>query len=178
MIRALLSSLSLLSPRARIEKTHPVSLCDLVVSASAGPFDLAPYALDVDLPCAGSSRQLTPMMQASFLGNRDLVEALLDVSANVNATSFDGWTALMFAAAAKGGEGCVKLLLDAGAEVDAANDVQYTALFMSAADCNDQVVDMLVAAGADPNRQDKRGATPLSVAQSSNCSPAVMEALA
>ncbi|MBC9711497.1 ankyrin repeat domain-containing protein [Streptomyces sp. TRM66268-LWL] len=89
-------------------------------------------------------------------GFDDLVAALIDRGADVNARNDDGASALLEAARNDHG-GAVGVLLGAGAEVDSADRWGHTALMVAAGFASVAVLRRLVMAGADPKAQDKRG---------------------
>jgi len=96
------------------------------------------------------------------------VELLLAHKANVNETSNDGCTALMWAAH-YGHLDCMRALLKHGADVNAAADSGATALMWAArrykmkgkGSIDPAVVDLLLRNGAEVNAADKKGKTAL-----------------
>ena len=91
-----------------------------------------------------------------------LAELLDDDPAGATAYSGDGFTALHFAAF-WGGVEVARLLLDRGAEVDAHGRgwMTGTALHSAASNRDADVVEVLLAAGADPGARQSGGWTPL-----------------
>jgi ankyrin repeat protein len=68
---------------------------------------------------------LTPLMEAAALGNRELVQMLLDAGAKASTTDEDGWTPLMSLAIRKSGDVEVaRMLIDAGANVCSRTDFE------------------------------------------------------
>jgi hypothetical protein len=59
----------------------------------------------------------------------------------------------------------VQLVVEFGADVNAANDAGLTALHGAAYSGADSVINFLVAKGAQMDRKDKAGQTPLSIAE-------------
>ncbi|WP_313432483.1 ankyrin repeat domain-containing protein, partial [Pseudomonas sp.] len=68
-------------------------------------------------------------------------------------------------AAFKGDLAMIRLLLESGVPVDAAAQDGRTALMLAAMFNRTEIVDYLLAQGADPAHQDARGATALMAAQ-------------
>lgn len=96
---------------------------------------------------------ITPLLHASRTGDAAMVDLLLRAGANAARAHPEGETPLM-AAARAGSVPSVRLLLARGADVNAAETFQKTtALMWAAAEGHREVVDLLLEAGADPNRQ-------------------------
>jgi ankyrin repeat protein len=96
---------------------------------------------------------ITPLLHASRTGNAAMVDLLLRAGADPSRTHPEGETPLMAASRAGSAE-AVRLLLARGAAVNAAESFQQTtALMWAAAEGHLDVVDLLLEAGADPNRQ-------------------------
>ena len=96
---------------------------------------------------------ITPLLQASRSGDAALIGMLIKAGADVAAAHPDGETPLM-AASRTGRMDAVKLLLETGANANVADAYQQeTALMWAAAEGHAAVVNELLKAGADPNRQ-------------------------
>ena len=89
----------------------------------------------------------------------NVVRHLIGLGVDVNARDRSMWTPLHFAVRTKNST-VVKMLVDAGAEVDSVNDEGITPLHqcLLKQSCNLDVVEMLLAAGADPDN-DRGGGT-------------------
>ena len=98
----------------------------------------------------------TALMEASLRGYADVVKALLDIHADVNARDDYGETALMFAAG-KGHAAIVGLLLTAGADVSARTPKGTTALILASKRGYLAAARPLLEAGADVNAADPGG---------------------
>jgi ankyrin repeat protein len=109
------------------------------------------------LPLAAAA---TPLIDAVKRHDNVAVNALLDRSADVNATEGDGTTALHWAAELDD-LATVELLLDAGANAAAANRFAVTPVELAANNGNGEIVARLLAAGADANARSREGQTPL-----------------
>jgi ankyrin repeat protein len=102
---------------------------------------------------AANDYGITPLLEASGTGNAAIMGLLLKAGANPSLAHPAGETPLMSAARA-GSVAGVRLLLARGVDVNAAErDQQTTALMWAAAEGHLDVVDALLDAGADPNRQ-------------------------
>jgi len=106
----------------------------------------------------------SPFLQAAANGQADVVKLMLEHGADISGTDrYDG-TALI-AAAEHGNVEVVKLLLKAGAQVDHVNQLGWTAL-LEAVVLGDgsaryeDIVQLLLDAGADANLPDREGVTP------------------
>lgn len=129
----------------------------------------------------------TPLMMATLMGHRPAVSALLKRGANVNARDNEGSTALLFVK----DPGIAMMLLESEPDLNLASEDGVTATHVLAANhsmahilrimlarganqtaddegdtplhvaATAEIVEILVAAGADPNRQNADGKTPL-----------------
>ena len=134
----------------------------------------------------GDLRGATPLWVASHSANRDaddsieIMRLLLSAGANLHLTTDDGTTPLMAAsglgrgtytpAEARGvksetAEQAVKLLMEHGANVNAANEADFTALHGAAFRGNNEIIEYLIAQGADINARDFRGRTAYRIAE-------------
>ena len=111
----------------------------------------------------------TPLMHAGPMGNTEMVAALLDNGADVNAADDDQTTALMRMvgnhAHNDNSVEIVKLLLARGARVNAEQDGVHTALHSACYGGNPAIVKLLLAAGAKVNAKDQDDQTPLQIAK-------------
>ncbi len=96
---------------------------------------------------------ITPLLQASRVGDSAMVDLLLRSGANPSKAHPEGETPLM-AASRSGSVPAVRLLLARGVDVNHTESFQNTtALMWAAAEGHIDVADLLIEAGADPNRQ-------------------------
>ena len=115
-------------------------------------------------------------------GSADIVRVLLDAGADQSLTTDDGTTPFMAAAGlgrstfrpnwtrgtrSPGAEEATRMLLEAGAEINATNEADFTALHGAAFRGLNEVVEYLVANGADIDARDYRGRTPYRLAEGS-----------
>jgi ankyrin repeat protein len=120
---------------------------------------------------------------SGLIGNTaEVIRVLLAAGANYRITTDDGTTPLMVAAGlgkstfypglqrgsrSEGAEQAVKLLVEAGADVNAVNEADFTALHGAAYRGLDEVIEYLVAHGANINAREYKGRTPFRLAEGS-----------
>jgi ankyrin repeat protein len=113
-----------------------------------------------------SSLPALDVFEAAALARADRVRELLAADPSLaRASSPDGFTALHYPAFFGGQDAATvaRALLDAGADVDArsANDFDVLPIHSACAGNHDDVVEVLIAAGADVNATQSGGYTPL-----------------
>ena len=117
----------------------------------------------------------------SFTGSStDILTRLLEAGADLTLTTVDGTTPLMAAAGlgratytprqprgvrSPTAEAAVRLLVEAGADVNATNEADFTALHGATFRGLNEVIEYLVAVGADIDARDFRGRTPYRMAE-------------
>jgi ankyrin repeat protein len=94
----------------------------------------------------------TPIIVASSIGNKDIVDLLLTHGADVNAGATQGWTALISASKA-GWTDIAEMLISHGANVNASFGPGYTPLMAASYSGNERLVKHLIKKGADVNRR-------------------------
>ena len=112
------------------------------------------------LTTATVSMAQSNIADAAMRGDMDAVRALLDQSADVNATQGDGATAMHWAAY-RGDMDLARLLIEAGADPSAANRNGSTPLWLASTNGDAAMIGVLLDAGADPNEQLPLGRSPL-----------------
>ena len=120
-------------------------------------------------PNLGDRDGWTPLLSTNTRnGNEDIVQLLLEGGADPDLPSHFGTTVLHLAAE-NGNRDVVQLLIDRGAELNS-NSTTYgfTPLHYAALTGHGDIVRLLLKAGAEPNPVNKRGETPLSIAQSAS----------
>ena len=131
----------------------------------------------------------TALVDAARANNTDAVLLLVDQKVDLNAGDFAGLTALSYAAAHSNIK-MMRMLLDRGAKIDASHKrelkvrngliaVSYVTPLMAAVSrSTPETVKALLDAGADVNKQDVRGMTPLMLAVASDvANPATVKML-
>ena len=122
---------------------------------------LVAAGLNVDTKVEGDDWNFLHMALVSVAIPPDpnVVRHLISLGVDVDAQDRCMWTPLHFAVRTKNSI-IVKMLVDAGAEVDSVNDDGISPLHQCLLEqpCNLEVVEMLLAAGADPDN-DRGGGT-------------------
>ena len=99
------------------------------------------------------------LQAASYRGFKEVAQLLLDNGADVNTQGGEYANALQAAAAASAPDreckGLVQLLLDNGADINAQGGYYGNALQAALSQCNEDVVQLLLANGAVPEKEDK-----------------------
>ncbi|HKB09739.1 MAG TPA: ankyrin repeat domain-containing protein [Vicinamibacterales bacterium] len=134
------------------------------------------------LPVAGmmaaAPTDADAVVDAAMNGNRDQVRTLLKDGADVNTAQADGMTALHWAAQ-KGDVELAKVLLYASANVRATTRIGgYTPLLIASRNGNAEMIEALLAGGADPNNATTNGTTALMLASAAGRIDAVKALLA
>jgi ankyrin repeat protein len=134
----------------------------LVLAAGLAVIGMAMLTMGLLAAAADDTR----LPDAAMRGDRAAVQELLKQSVNVNTVQGDGMTALHWAASREDVE-LTRTLIAAGADVKATTRIGgITPLWLGAQAGNAQVVDALLAAGANPNTTAMVGLTPLMQAAS------------
>jgi hypothetical protein len=117
-------------------------------------------AAGVEVNRRDENTETTALDEAVEHGNRQMVRALLDAGAEINARSNYGWTALM-RLNEDATEELVWDLIAAGAKVNLRDKGGDTALIVAASRSQPEVVRALLNAGAKVNAKNKEGETAL-----------------
>jgi ankyrin repeat protein len=116
---------------------------------------------------------MTPLIVASWLGQLEAVQLLLEKGAQVNATDENGWSALMWITTQSmpienpkvaSGAKIAQTLIAKGADIKLKDKSGMTALLMAAHFHHPGVAAVLLDIGADVNTPNAKGETPLMVA--------------
>ncbi len=125
---------------------------------------------------AKGDRDTTPLLYASAFGSPEAVKVLLDAGADANAANGFGATSLMLCVTEPAK---IRLLLSHGADVNAKSKTGRTPLILAALhNGSEDVVEMLLAKGADAKAADKDGFTFLHAAAAGGNAKEVRLALA
>jgi rhodanese-related sulfurtransferase len=110
----------------------------------------------------------TPLMEAAWRGQHDIVEALLAEGVNLTAVNGDGNNALWLACVSNDAALVIKLA-QAGVPIDHINLTGATCLMYAASSSKPDIVRVLLALGADPMIQTQDDYTALDMAASIEC---------
>lgn len=124
-------------------------------------------------PNGHSSKHRSPLGCAAAYGQLEVCRLLLEAGAEINSNNYFG-TALVQSGRAE----IAELLLAHSAEIDAVDGLGRSALWYACRHSPPDKVRLLLRAGADPKRADKRGVTPQAAAERNSRSEAVLAALA
>ena len=143
---------------------------DTALAAAASRGDIAEIerlvAAGSDINSTASGHGLTALMVAARSGRVQAIHTLIRLGANAEAIdrASNGWTAMMHAVH-KHQIAAVRALLDEGADPDhAVDEHQYTPLIMAAGYGYTDIVELLLAAGADPRKTTVGGYNALAAA--------------
>jgi uncharacterized protein len=108
----------------------------------------------------------TALHHAVIAGSKEMVDTLLQHGASIDAADKQGWTALHFAAQQFEVE-IARALLGAGATVDPEDENGNTPLWRAVftSQGRGEMINVLLSAAADKNRQNRHGVSPASLAQ-------------
>ena len=112
---------------------------------------------------ARTTRDMTVLHAATYIGNVKIVEALLEYNVDVNSTDEDDKTALHLAAK-YGNEVICQMLLSRGASVNAKQEDGRAALHIATQKGHEKIVEVLLKFGARVNCKSRIGTTLLHVA--------------
>jgi rhodanese-related sulfurtransferase len=110
----------------------------------------------------------TPLMKASHIGDRDIVDLLITAGVEVNARNADGNNALWLACVGSHLD-IIDMLVAAGIDIDNRNDNGATALMYAASSGKAAIVERLLAKGADVAAETLDGFSALDLAGTIEC---------
>jgi ankyrin repeat protein len=142
---------------------------------SVAPTIFALAKLDTKLLHARGNNGSTPLHVAAYLGDRDIVQWLLDHNADIRARTNQGWTPL-HCAALTNAKNVAELLIAKGTDVNAKTYGGMTPLHCAVRGNAKDMVEFLIAKGADLNMKDNDDETPLEAAVSER-RPAIADLL-
>jgi ankyrin repeat protein len=155
---------ALLAHGARMDATTDWGMTALMAAAAACHDRviecLVRHGVDVNMADSAGRTALMRAANQASKPNISTVQTLLDGGADVNARSSRGRTALIEAAGYWGmhsTSSAVKMLIEKGADVNSADRNGYTALMEAARNGHDEVVAMLLEAGADICKRLEKG---------------------
>jgi len=107
-----------------------------------------------------------PLGLAAYFKHQDAVRLLLDMGADVHqAASNPTKVTALHAAVSSGQLEIVRWLVEAGADVNARQQIDYTPLMGAAANARLEILDLLLAHGADPSLKTTEGRTAADLAR-------------
>ena len=136
----------------------------------------------VELDCganvnAKSKNDWTVLHLAAFIGDKPVIQTLLDAGAKAEVKDIFGKTPLHMTAALSDDPAAVQALLDAGADIEAKDDQDWTPLRYAAGNENPEVIQTLLDAGADIRADTGSGRTVLHSVAAGNKNPEVIQTL-
>ncbi|QXI44697.1 ankyrin repeat domain-containing protein [Pseudomonas wayambapalatensis] len=167
-------------PTAMTEEESAAFAEEVFERARRGDATMLERLLDGGLPAnLRNHKGDTLLMLASYHGHHEAVKVLLAHGADPLIAN-DNDQLPIAGAAFKGDLAMIRLFIEHGVPVDAAAGDGRTALMLAAMFNRSEILDYLLAQGADPARQDARGATALVAAQTMGASEAAarLQALA
>jgi ankyrin repeat protein len=140
---------------------------DVFLACAAGRTDIVMAEIDRDpaLLEARSSDGWTPLHLAAFFGHDDLVKALLDRGASIEARSTNAMKNTPLHAASGGRHlSTIRLLLEDGANANATQEGGWTALHAAAQNGDRETLELLLTHGADLGARAANNQTALDLA--------------
>ena len=152
---------ALVKKGADINAARVDGLTALHAAVYADHLDIVEALLTAGAKAPAANRYgVTPLYLAAVNGNAAIIRRLIEAGADPNATDPGGETILM-TAARTGNPAALRALLERGALVDAREpEFQQTALMIAVREDHDEAVGVLLAAGASPNAQTRKGPIP------------------
>jgi len=126
---------------------------------------------------------ITNLHVAAYLGKQaqfdfcKRVRAYVEAKADLDKESYNGNTALIWAASGAGDSDVVEMLIKAGADLDRTDIFGWTALMVATREGYADVVRVLLEAGADRLLESNKGNTALSIAERYNNCPGCLRLL-
>lgn len=136
---------------------------DLVKAATAGKITKVQTLLKKGVDINHLKRDFTPLMGASYKGNVEIVQVLLENNAKVDFKNKSGDTALNIASM-RGHTEIVRALLARGAKINNPGRGGYTPLIYASGGGHSEIVKTLLDKGAKVDYQTKQGITSLKAA--------------
>tara|TARA_R110000851_G_scaffold333531_1_gene514821 strand:- start:1559 stop:2323 length:765 start_codon:yes stop_codon:yes gene_type:complete len=160
----------LLSSGSKLDARNASGATALLVATHANAIDAAKVLIDAGADVnAKDNIQDSAYLYSGARGHLEILKMTLAHGADLSSTNRYGGTALI-PAAERGHVETVQTLIDAGVDIDHVNNLGWTALLEAIILGNggkrhQQIVEILLTAGADPYLADRDGVTPLQHAQ-------------
>ncbi|HVS14564.1 MAG TPA: ankyrin repeat domain-containing protein [Thermoanaerobaculia bacterium] len=162
----------LLEAGAEAQASTSSAMTPLLRAVLRGDQEVAALLLERGVRISGSDRQRVPLHLATWGDDAAMASFLLDRGAAVDERSHTGDGALgetgLMMAVADGLVTVTRLLISRGADVNARDAEGFTPLMLAAGAADrgsSEILDALLAAGADPSVESQGGQTALSIAQ-------------
>ena len=126
---------------------------------------------------ATNKRNQTALMGASWNGNIDAINVLINAGANKTTEDTDGDTWLHYAVKGNCSKEVLQAVIDLGADVNATNKLNITALMWASLNGNIDAMNVLINAGANKTIGNAAGYTWLHYAVDGKCSKEVLQAV-
>ncbi|GMH43074.1 hypothetical protein BSKO_10996 [Bryopsis sp. KO-2023] len=152
------------------ETKRGTGITPLMVAATGGSLaaakDLLKHGANID---AVNDKGRTALWRAAYFGDLEMVEYLVGKNATSDLQDRNGYTALMAAVHNSFAE-VSKFLMDSEADVDLATAKRgQSPLWVATFNGDVEIMEDLLAAGANPNQASKDGVVPLTLAVHRNC---------
>ncbi|WP_262271930.1 MULTISPECIES: ankyrin repeat domain-containing protein [Microvirga] len=157
---------TLLSRDADIDARDEAGRTALLIATHGNRIEVARVLIEAGADVNAKDRiNDSPYLYAAARGYLEILKMTLAHGADLKSTNRYGGTALI-PAAERGHVDTVRTLIEAGVDVDHVNNLGWTALLEAiilgdGGECHQQIVDLLVKAGADINLADRDGLKPL-----------------
>jgi len=112
--------------------------------------------------------RFTPLMRATKLGRRDIVDELISLGVDLQALNADGCNALWLACY-NGGHEVIERLIAAGIDIDVQNGNGASCLMYVSSNSKPDLVKLLLEKGANPKLKNFDDSTALDLAASLEC---------
>jgi len=157
-----------------VERIRSLRALDLFEASALGDLDRVDALLMQDPAAAGgfSGDGFTALHLAVFFKRIDVADRLLRSGADVNAVARNATRVRpVHSAAATREAAVVCFVLERGADPDVQQEGGYTALHAAAMQCNVEMAEAIVTAGADLAIVDDKGRTAYDYARDAGCEP-------
>ena len=120
---------------------------------------------------------LTPLMFACHEGNVEALNVLLNAGADPNMADSNGGTLIHLSVVRGCSKETLQTIIDHGADVNATDNNNLTTLMLACQKGNDEIINLLFNARADPNIHDTAGETLIHHAFAQGCSKETLQTI-